>query len=181
MLRNKKQLIFAIAAAALSVAPLVWLQSQTLQYHSDRQSIVYNGIATASGWPYPARISLPEGIAISSAIPASDRSWWDRTGLAANVSVLIFVALSFGCLVAYTPEMQISISELLVGVLLIAIVLAIWTSSPWWIHLLIPTISRERSSPPIWAEYILYFAVGAALTTIVRAAAKRFSSGRSNN
>ena len=170
MLRTRNHFVFATAIAVVVVAPLIWLQTRS----NPGRVGIGAGISTDSksiGWPYACRSVAVEVDRVTGWKKTS--ILWNYTSLLANVLVLLFVAAAFGSFAATTNEYRVSIIELFVLVLLVAIIMAIWTSNSQWTNIIVPSKQSTRLKSPVWAEYLIFFAVGTAFATFIRAVYRR--------
>lgn len=99
----------------------------------------------------------------------------DLWALLANTLVLLLVGLSFGLFFAGIPQVRFSILELMVVVFLVAIMISPWSSDFLW-SMTDATKPRQISQSPAWANYLVCFAIGAVVATVLRRVSQRSSS-----
>ncbi len=173
MKHARRQRLIGLIAAVMFVLPLVWLQSQLRDVGGSGNMTVMNS-TSSYGWPFLCWHSRRSMNPLTSA-QISLTSNCDTWALMANIFVLLFVGSSFGLFFAGIEQIQFSVLELLAIVFLVAIALAPWSSEVLW-NTTDATKPRPISQSPPWAEYLVYFAIGAAVATVLRWVSQRFSA-----
>ncbi len=167
---NRKHKLLALIVASLAVGPLIWLQTCTRQIDADMNFSVIE-INRSVGWPCLFRSSNRSENLQTQALVSQGVSW-NLAAFSANILLMLFVASSFGLFVVYTPNARITIRDIFVLTLIIAILIAAWSSSADWANLTKSYKSGRQLQSPTWANYLVYFAIGAGFATLLRASAQ---------
>lgn len=171
--KNRQQAI-GVAVGVLFLLPLILLQTQ-VRKSGGRGNLTVWESASSFGWPFFCRHSNCSYTSVTGA-QISQVTHWSLFALAANIFVILFTGLSFGVFFAgITTQARFSIAELCGIIFLAAIVMSLFSSNVLW-----PSVSTDRprqiSQSPVWANYLVYFSIGAAVASVLRISSKRSST-----